>query len=250
MVTVERSVEVAASPAACWERLLAFADYPLFLAGVETVEVLDEAHLALTGRLGGPRREWTVAITERNPEQMLAWSAVGGAPDALIATLLALPDGGTRIELRRDVEADSEAFREPAEHDLERLARLVDDDGEPHATKPATEPTEPSPVAPADPRGLLALDREGEELGHVAGVTPAPDAGPARYLAIDLGPLAGARLVPAAGATYNAVWDAIAVPHAAARVREAPALGASLGDVGPSEEEMAGADAHFGAAAS
>lgn len=230
MLTVERSVDVAAPPDACFARFADPGERRRFMAGVESVEEVAEGQQRWVARLGGPRHELDVAITESSPPDTLGWSSVSGPAHAGVATFAALPGGGTRVALRLDVDADSEGWAVSAAGDLERFARLVD--GESHPAAQPAQPAQPVPVpVPQDPRGLIALDRHGEEVGVVVSVVPQPPSGPLTHLIVespgDAGGLAALRTrrhaVTAAGAAYNAVWHAVDLPVSAQELRAAPA---------------------------
>jgi hypothetical protein len=237
MVTVEESIELALPAERAYERWTRFEDFPRFMAGVRAVERVDERHLAWTASFGGAERSWTAALTEENPARALAWSSTSGPAHSGVVDIAPLDDGGCRVTLRLDFEADDGDAAEAARGDLARFGRL--------AGGAAPAPAEPAAPVPAaeDLVGLPAFDRDGVEVGSVAGVHLEPGSGRAAYLSVAAGPLGGVHLVPAGGAAYSALWNGVTLPFAADRLRSAPAM---AGD-GPTPDDERAAREHFGA---
>jgi hypothetical protein len=237
MVTVEESIDLALPAERAYERWTRFDDFPSFMAGVRAVERLDARHLRWTGSVGGPERTWTAALTEDSPGRALAWSSTSGPAHSGVVDIAPLEDGGCRVTLRLDFEAEDAAAAEAARGDLARFGRLAGG-----AAPAPPEPEVPVP-GPEDLVGLPAFDREGAEVGSVAGVHLDPGSGRARYLSLATGALGATRLVPAGGAAYTALWNGVTLPFGADLLSAAPAM---AGD-GPTPEDERAADAHFGA---
>jgi hypothetical protein len=237
MVTVEESIDLTLPAERAYERWIRFEDFPRFMAGVQAVERVDERHLEWTGSFGGPERTWTAALTEDYPGRALAWSSTSGPAHSGVVDIAPLEDGGCRVTLRLDFEADDAAAAEEARGDLARFGRLAGG-----AAPAPAEPETPVP-APDELIGLPAFDRDGVEVGRVAGVHLEPGSTRARHLSVTTGALGATRLVPAGGAAYNAVWNGVTLPFRADLLSAAPAM---AGD-GPTPEDERAAAEHFGA---
>ena len=123
-----------------------------------------------------------------------------------------LGDGGCRVTLRLDFEAEDPEVGERARGDLERFGRLAGGGGA---------PPPPAELAqgPEDLVGLPAFDREGVEVGTVAGVHLEPGSARARHLSVAIGTLGRLHLVPAGGAVYTELWNGVTLPFGAEQLR-------------------------------
>jgi len=239
MVTVEQSIDLALPAERAYERWTRFEDFPRFMAGVESVARLDERHLEWTASFGGPQRTWTAALTEENPARALAWSSTSGPAHSGVVDIEPLGDGGCRVTLRLDFEADDPGAGERARGDLERFGRLA---GGGEAPAPATDPA-PAAPGPDELVGLPAFDRDGVEVGTVAGVHLEPDSARARHLSVAIGAFGGRlHLVPAGGAAYTELWNGVTLPFGAEELRASPAM---AGDPAPTPEDERAAEEHF-----
>jgi ribosome-associated toxin RatA of RatAB toxin-antitoxin module len=241
MVTIEQSIDLALPAERAYERWTRFEEFPAFMAGVESVERVDERHLEWTAAFGGPERTWTAVLTEENPDRAIAWSSISGPAHSGVVDIEPLGDGACRVTLRLDFEAEDPGAGERARGDLERFGRLAAGGGAPA-------PAEPPPAVPGAQElvGLPAFDRDGVEIGTVAGVHLAPDSPRARHLSIAIGAFGGRlHLVPAEGAAYTELWNGVTLPFGAEELRASPAM---AGDAAPTPEDERAAAEHFGTA--
>jgi uncharacterized membrane protein len=99
---IVRDLEVAAPVEAVFAFWSAFENLPRFLAPVKEVRRLDSGRWRWVAEGPAGRFEWDVEVTERVPNQALAWRSVAGAPVDHSGTLHFESAGkrGTRMELR------------------------------------------------------------------------------------------------------------------------------------------------------
>ncbi|MFC7583038.1 SRPBCC family protein [Nonomuraea antimicrobica] len=90
----------------------AVRELPRFMEGVESVERLGGTRTAWVAEIAGVRREFEAEITERRPDECVAWRSVGGPHHAGTVTFHRIDDDRTRVTLR--MEYDPEGFVEAA----------------------------------------------------------------------------------------------------------------------------------------
>ncbi|GAA0727056.1 SRPBCC family protein [Dactylosporangium roseum] len=78
MSTVTESVDVHVPVHTAYEQWTQFESFPQFMSGVESIRQVDDRHTHWVTRIGGVRREFDAEITERRPDQRIAWKSVGG----------------------------------------------------------------------------------------------------------------------------------------------------------------------------
>jgi uncharacterized membrane protein len=103
-----------------------FEEFPRFMAGVESVEQLDDRTLHWRARLGGALREWDAVITQQFPDQRIAWRSVTGAPNAGHVEFADAGEGRSQVTLSMHFEPHG--LMEKAWSALGMVARRVDHD--------------------------------------------------------------------------------------------------------------------------
>ncbi len=106
MSTVEESIDVLVPVRIAYNQWTQFEDFPHFMAGIEHVEQLDDAHLHWRADIGGVRREWDAQIDEQSPDQRIAWHATSGARNAGVVTFHKIDDKTTRVMLQLEFDPD------------------------------------------------------------------------------------------------------------------------------------------------
>ena len=106
MSTTEESIDVNAPIEMVYGQWTQFEEFPVFMAGIESIRQLDDTHLHWIAEIDGVRREWDAEITEQHPEERVAWRATTGTTNAGVVTFHRLDDHTTRIMLQLEVEPD------------------------------------------------------------------------------------------------------------------------------------------------
>ncbi|MEP6960257.1 MAG: SRPBCC family protein [Nitrospirota bacterium] len=66
---------------------------------MKEVRQLDDRHVHWKAEIGGKEKEWDAEITEQTPDQRIAWTSQGGAPNDGIVTFQSLSDTKSKIQL-------------------------------------------------------------------------------------------------------------------------------------------------------
>jgi len=131
MSDVMESVDVAVPVRAAYDQWTQFEEFPRFMDDVDRVEQLDETRLRWAATIDGVHEEWDAAITEQQPDQRIAWRAVGKGM-AGIVTFQPLGQQSTRVSVRMSWEPDGPlekvgaALGIDASHVRQDLARFKD----------------------------------------------------------------------------------------------------------------------------
>ena len=79
MTTIEKSIELDVPVTVAYNQWTQFEEFPQFMEGVEEVRQLDDKRLHWKATILGVTREWDAEIVDQEPNQQVAWRAVGGA---------------------------------------------------------------------------------------------------------------------------------------------------------------------------
>lgn len=140
MSQVIETIDVDVPARTAYDQWTQFEEFPLFMDAVETVDQIDDTHIAWTARIDGIQKEWTAEITEQIPDERVAWHAVEGAKNAGVVTFHRLADDRTRVTLQLDVEPDGPVesigdalgfVARQAKGDMERFKRFIESRGTP-----------------------------------------------------------------------------------------------------------------------
>lgn len=96
-ITADTDVDVPVSVA--YNQWTQFEDLPRFMGGVESVEQIDDRRLHWKLSVGGVHREFDAAITDQEPDRLIAWSSTDGEIHAGRVEFKPNDDGSTHIEL-------------------------------------------------------------------------------------------------------------------------------------------------------
>ncbi len=107
MSSVEKSIEVNVPVSTAYNQWTQFEDFPNFMEGVEHVKQLDDTRLEWAAEIAGQRREWEAKITEQNPDERIAWAAVGDVGHAGVVTFHRIDDSTTRIMLQLEFQPEN-----------------------------------------------------------------------------------------------------------------------------------------------
>ncbi len=110
MSTIEQSIEVEVPVRTAYNQWTQFEEFPQFMEGVEEVKQIDDVTLHWKASIAGQVREWDAKITEQTPDQRIAWTDIGGATNAGVATFHKLDD--TRCKVMLQIEYDPDGIVE------------------------------------------------------------------------------------------------------------------------------------------
>jgi uncharacterized membrane protein len=139
MASVEESIDVNVDVPTAYDQWTHFEEFPRFMDGVISVRQVDERRLHWVADIAGRRSEWDAEITERVPDQRLAWTSADGRTGGGIVTFTPMTATSCRVTLR--IVYEPEGFVEPAGNrlglvggqvrgDLERFKDYVERRGE------------------------------------------------------------------------------------------------------------------------
>ena len=106
MSQIIETVDVDVPVRVAYDQWTQFEEFPRFMKAVETVEQLNDTTIRWTAQIAGVTKTWTAKITQQEPDQRVAWTAIEGARNAGVVTFHRLDDRKTRVTLQLDVEPD------------------------------------------------------------------------------------------------------------------------------------------------
>jgi len=100
MATHERSIDVARPVRVVYNQWVQFETVPRFMDGVTSVTEVDPLHMHWVTEVEGAKLEFDTEITEKIPDERIAWKSTSGAEHAGVATFHVLGNDSTRVILR------------------------------------------------------------------------------------------------------------------------------------------------------
>lgn len=104
MSFIQKSTVVHAPVATVYDQWTRFEEFPRFMAGVESVQRLDDTHLRWAARIGGKPVRWTAEIRGRIPERSIGWESTSGARNRGRVLFERAEGDSTRVTLEVSVE--------------------------------------------------------------------------------------------------------------------------------------------------
>lgn len=126
MTNVTKSIDVNQPVGRVYNQWTQFETFPQFMDGVTDVRQLDDTHLRWVAEVGGTTKQWDAEITRQEPDRMIAWRAIDGAPNAGTVTFEPLEAERTRVTL--EIDAEPEGMKEQAGAAMGILDRQVSGD--------------------------------------------------------------------------------------------------------------------------
>ncbi|WP_396454404.1 SRPBCC family protein [Actinomadura sp.] len=123
MSTITESVNVTVPIRRAYDQWTRFEAFPRFMDGVEEVRRVDDTTLHWRTRIAGVTREFDARITERRPDERVAWKSLNGPTHAGVVTFHRLDDTTTRVTVQ--LEIDPEGFADKAGDRLGALTHRV-----------------------------------------------------------------------------------------------------------------------------
>lgn len=155
MSMIEESVEVNVPVADVYSRWLQFQHFPEFMHGIQEVQRINQDQLHWRARIAGVTREWDAEITERIPNEQIAWKATDGHPNDGVVSFASIDAGRTRVTLQMEHEPEGViekvgdklgVVEHQAKSDLQRFKEMMESANDPK-----------DPVRRADLRGLEGI---------------------------------------------------------------------------------------------
>lgn len=106
MTSIQDSVDVAVPVTTAYNQWTQFESFPEFMTGVEEVRQLTDTRTHWKTTIGGVAREFDAEITEQNPDERIAWRAVGGIQQGGVVTFHRIDDRHTRVSLQLEYEPE------------------------------------------------------------------------------------------------------------------------------------------------
>lgn len=103
---IDKSVEVDQPISTVYNQWTQFEDFPRFMDGVERIEQVDDRHTHWVVKVAGATREWDAEIAEQEPDEAIAWRAVGDTGHSGRVTFDRLADDKTRVNLHMEFQPD------------------------------------------------------------------------------------------------------------------------------------------------
>src|SRR5262249_19592082 len=73
------AIDVAVPVRTAYDQWTQFETFPRFMEGVKSVRQLDDSTVHWVAEIGGRHKEWDATITEQQPDERIAWTAIDGA---------------------------------------------------------------------------------------------------------------------------------------------------------------------------
>lgn len=159
MERIEKTIDVNAPVKAAYAQCLRFSDYPRFMEGVREVRIVDDRHLHWIAGQPDKMKEWTSVITEREPDKSLAWRDRDGGNRTVMLSFAPLDPDKTRIKITIEYEAHAAADgtdefftdEQRLAGNLERLKKLLENEGHDWNEWPSTHQSQPEQQAQSIP---------------------------------------------------------------------------------------------------
>lgn len=113
MKTVERSIQISASPEIAFERWVRLEDFPRFWTTISRVRQVDEKRFILRGEMGGQHYDMEAELILRIPGRRIAWRTRSGPASSGVVCFEPEQDGKTRVTLKVLFEPDA-GWQQPA----------------------------------------------------------------------------------------------------------------------------------------
>ena len=99
MPKLKKSIEVDVPVRVAYDQWTQFEEFPSFLEGVQSVQQLDEKRLHWRAGVGGRVEEWDAEIYQQEPDRVIAWRSISGAPNEGVVRFEPHDGDKTKIEL-------------------------------------------------------------------------------------------------------------------------------------------------------
>jgi uncharacterized membrane protein len=106
MSEILEAIDVDVPVRTAYDQWTQFETFPKFMEGVKSVRQLDDSTIHWVAEVGGQEKQWDAKITQQEPDQRIAWTAIDGAHNAGVVTFHRLDDAHSRVTLQLDVDPE------------------------------------------------------------------------------------------------------------------------------------------------
>jgi uncharacterized membrane protein len=137
-MTTEKTIDVDMPVRTVYDQWTQFAEFPMFMEGVEQVTQIDDTRMHWVAEIAGARREWDAKIVQQEPDRLISWTSTEGATNAGTVSFQPLGPSSTRVTLELDFEPEGlvETIGDKlgfvgrrAQGDLERFKEFIEQRG-------------------------------------------------------------------------------------------------------------------------
>jgi len=139
MSSIMQSVDVKVPVGTAYNQWTHFEEFPRFMHSVAEIHQVDDTHVHWVLDIGGVRREFDAEITERQPDERIAWNSMSGPRHAGVVTFHRLDPTTTRVTAQLEVEPDgfveniadkAGVLRRRVKGDMKRFREYLETHGE------------------------------------------------------------------------------------------------------------------------
>jgi uncharacterized membrane protein len=106
MSVIEKSVHVDVPVQQAYNQWTQFESFPQFMAGVESVEQVDDTRLHWKAEIAGVTREWDAEIVDQTRDDRISWRSLAGTKNDGTVSFLPDTSAGTKVTLLLDYEPE------------------------------------------------------------------------------------------------------------------------------------------------
>lgn len=127
MSRIDEAIDVDVASDIAYDRWSRFESFPLFMQGVEHVELIGHQTYRWRAEIMGSEREWIAQVTQMIPGQRIAWTSLAG--DLVHQGAVSFtPKGEDRCEVRVQMVVHPETFAETIGDTFGFISRRVQQD--------------------------------------------------------------------------------------------------------------------------
>jgi len=132
------AIDVNVPVRTAYDQWTQFETFPKFMEGVKSVRQLDDSTVHWVAEVAGQEKQWDAKITQQEPDERIAWTAIDGAHNAGVVTFHRLDEGRSRVTLQLDVDPEGPAenvgdalgmVKGRVKGDMERFKKFIESRG-------------------------------------------------------------------------------------------------------------------------
>ncbi|WP_019135407.1 SRPBCC family protein [Cellulomonas massiliensis] len=107
MPTIDETIDIDVPISTAYNQWTQFEEFPQFMGGVDEVRQLGDTLTHWKTSIGGVEREFDAAITEQEPDRVVAWRSIDGTTHEGHVSFEALGATQTRVHVRTSWQPES-----------------------------------------------------------------------------------------------------------------------------------------------